>query len=146
MTYTIEQLSFEELGAFLRKQAEDCFPDLKDEQRLCLLAEKWSTYAECCTCRNNNCHLIGMIAFYANQTNEGICYIPHVYVDSDFRGQGLFSSMMRLIEEHIKRKNFKTIRLEVNKFNENAQLVYLHYGFSIVSNASEKTLFMEYKL
>ena len=57
MNITIEQLQLPELKAFLREQADDAFPDLKDEHRLKKLAEKWHTYAEFCICRDENYRL-----------------------------------------------------------------------------------------
>jgi len=41
MIFQIEKLGFEELSSFLRLQAQDTFPDLKDEGRLKTFAEKW---------------------------------------------------------------------------------------------------------
>ena len=77
MNISIESLHLSELVAFLQIQADDCFPDLKDEERLNMLAEKWYNFAEFCTCREEDGHLVGMIVFYANQPENGIVYVPH---------------------------------------------------------------------
>lgn len=146
MKYTIERLSFEELTAFLRVQSEDVFPDLKDEQRLKTLAEKWSANAEICTCRDEKNRLIGMIAFYANRPEDLIAYIPHVYVSAEYRGQRIFSSMLHLVETYVKEKGFQLLRLEVKKDNKIAQKAYLHYGFSIVEETTDKSCYMQYKI
>ena len=142
MRIAIEQLQLEELHPFLREQAEDTFPDLKDEERLSLLSEKWNSYAKFCTCRNDDGRLVGMIAFYVNQPEGGVVYIPHVYVRSACRGQRIMTSMLQIIEESVKEEGFKSLRLEVQKSNEIAQRAYSHYGFSYCGDASDKSIFM----
>ena len=144
MIIAIERLSLQELKVFLREQADDAFPDLKDNERLNILAEKWHTYAEFCTCRNDNGHLLGMIAFYANQPEEGVVYLPHVYVRSDCRGQKIMTSMFQIIEKYAKEKDFESFRLEVSKNNEIAQKAYFHYGFSYSGEASAKSIYLQF--
>lgn len=146
MKITIERLTLDELQSFLHEQAEDTFPDLKDGQRLKVLSEKWYSCAECCTCRNDEGCLVGIIVFYANQPQDGVVYIPHVYVRSEYRGQKLMSSMMQMIEKFAKGKKYHHLRLEVKKENKVAQKAYLHYGFSYIRESSEKSLFMQYEI
>lgn len=146
MNIAIEPLQLSELVAFLREQADDCFPDLKDEQRLNMLAEKWHRYAEFCLCRDDEGQLIGMIAFYVNQPENGVVYIPHVYVNRKCRGKKLMTSMLNSIKEYACDKGFQYMRLEVNKANRSAQIAYKHYGFSITGETSDKAFFMQYNI
>lgn len=132
MTFQIEGLKLEELCAFLRLQAEDTFPDLKNEERLIMLAEKWSSNAEYSTCRNNEGQLIGMIAFYANHQGADFAYIPHVYVSPMYRRKGIFSNMLEIVVRRIKEKGFHEIRLEVDRQNKRAQHSYQCNGFDIM--------------
>ena len=142
MTFQIERLGFAELYDFLRFQAKDSFPDLKDEDRLKMLAEKWSKYAECSTCRNDDEHLVGMIAFYANRQGAEFAYIPHVYVSPDYRHQGLFSKMLQIMETYVKQKGFSKIKLEVNNDNIIAKSSYIRQGFVEDIIASEETVYL----
>ena len=142
MTIAIEHLSLKELKSFLREQALDTFPALKDEHRLTMLAEKWHSHAEFCTCRNDNGQLVGIIAFYANQPKTGIAYIPHVYVSREFRGKGLFPTMLQTIISHISPKGYNIIKLEVAKDNIRAQKAYLKQGFRTGAEAGEQSIFM----
>ena len=146
MKIAIEQLGIEELQAFLRDQAEDAFPDLKDEKRLAMLSEKWHSNAEICTCRNDKDQLEGMIAFYANQPENGTVYIPHVYVNSECRGKRLMSSMLDTIKKYTKDKGFVYMRLEVKKTNQKAQIAYEHYGFYPSGDTTDITIFMQYNI
>ena len=144
MIIAIEQLELDELRSFLREQADDAFPDLKDEQRLNMLAEKWSNNAEFCTCRDDEAGLVGMIAFYANRPEEAVDYIPHVYVTRECRGQRVFTTMLHSVEKYVKKKGFHFIRLEVQKNNEIAQRAYLNHGFSFLGEATGNSLYMQY--
>lgn len=146
MNITIEQLPLEELQAFLREQANDAFPDLKDEQRLKMLSEKWYSQAEFCTCRDDNKQLVGMIAFYANQSELGAAFIPHVYISKEYRGTGFFRKMLQEVEEYVKLKGFSSIRLEVKNDNLRAQKAYSNNGFYVSSKASGNSLFMKYEI
>lgn len=146
MTFEIERLKLEELRAFLQKQADEAFPDLKDEVRLNMLAEKWAKNAEICTCRDDDGSLIGMIAFYANRPENVVAYIPHVYVNSEYRGKNLFSSMLLLVEDYVKEKGFSIIRLEVGKNNEKAQRAYFHNGFKLIGEGSEGSYCLQYEV
>lgn len=138
MTFQIERLELEELIAFLRLQAEDSFPGLRDEDRLKMLAEKWSSNADCSTCRDNEGKLVGMIAFYANGQDADFAYIPHVYVSPMYRRKGIFSNMLENVVRYIKEKGFHEIRLEVGKLNNRAQQSYQCNGFDAMpSNNSD---------
>jgi ribosomal protein S18 acetylase RimI-like enzyme len=138
MTFQIERLELEELIAFLHFQAEDSFPSMKDENRLKMLAEKWSSNADCSTCRDNEGKLVGMIAFYANGQGADFAYIPHVYVLPMYRRKGIFSNMLENVVRYIKEKGFHEIRLEVGKLNNRAQQSYQCNGFDVMpSNNSD---------
>lgn len=142
MTITIEHLQLEELKTFLHIQADDAFPDLKDENRLSILAEKWHKYAEFCTCRDEKNLLVGMVAFYANQPSEGIVYIPHVYVASRHRCKGIFKRMLYEVECIARERGFSVMKLEVQKDNKNALRSYERTGFLLTGVASSKSLFL----
>lgn len=146
MNITIEHLQLDELKAFLRIQADDAFPDLKDEERLNRLAEKWQKHADFCTCRNKGGSLVGMIAFYANQPENGVVHVPHVYVSINFRGQNLMSSMLNTIKAYVEDKGFMNMRLEVHKDNERAQRAYLNYGFTFTGDTTDKSVFLQYNI
>lgn len=145
MIIAIEQLQFSELIAFLRVQSDDAFPDLKDEERLNMLAEKWYKDAEFCTCRNDDDILIGMIAFYANQAESGFAYIPHVYVSETYRGKRVFSSLLLMVKDYVKSKGFHFIRLEVQNENIRALKAYQKNGFTEMGR-SDSSIYMENEL
>lgn len=139
MLFQIEQLDFDELCAFMRFQAEDAFPSLKDEGRLLSFATKLHAHAEFCVCRDDR-ELVGLIAFYANGQGADFAYIPLVYVSPDYRKKGLFSRMLSIVEKHVKERSFSEIRVEVLKNNDNAIKCYLNDGFEVVEDHGNKWL------
>lgn len=146
MNIAIEHLILQELVAFLRKQADEVFSDLKDEGRLNMLAEKWCKYAEFCICRDEDGQLVGMIAFYANQCEGCVAYIPHVYVDKAYRGKGVFAGLFLVVKDYVRDKGFSQIRLEVKNNNLRARRAYQNIGFQIAGEASEESIFMTFKI
>ncbi len=143
MNIAIEQLKLDELKSYLRKQADDAFPDLKDAQRLNMLAEKWSENAEFCTCRNAEGDLAGMIAYYANRPESGVVFIPHIYVSPNYQGKGVFKRMLQMVENEIRRKGFQEIRLEVHNDNYVAFKSYERTGFVRFDAASNDSVFLK---
>lgn len=143
MNIAIEQLQFDELRDFLREQADDAFPDLKDQQRLNSLAEKWLTNAAFCTCRDKEGRLVGMIAFYANGKGADYAYITHVYVSPELRGKGVFKQMLQMIENDVWAKGFQEIRLEVHNDNYIAFKSYERTGFVRSGVANSDSVFLK---
>lgn len=133
ITCQIERLDYDELLGFMRQQAEDSFPSLKEEEHLLAFSKKLHTHAEFCLCRNEG-KLVGMIAFYANGQGVDFVYIPHVYVSPDYRQKGLFTCMLDIIVNYVKKKGFHEIRLEVDKQNKFAQHSYQNNGFEFISS------------
>ena len=131
ITSKIEAIAYDELLAYLRYQANDFFPSLKDEEWLFAFSTKLYNLAEFCFCRDNG-RLVGMMAFYANGQGADFAYITHVYVSPMFRRKGIFSKMLEIVVRHIKEKGFHEIRLEVDKQNKRAQLCYQCNGFEIM--------------
>ena len=144
MTINIEHLQLDELKSFLRIQADEAFPDLKDEQRLAMLAEKWHKYAEFCTSRDESDQLVGMIAFYANRPQSGVAYITHVFIDQHFRRRGIFGRLFRKLKDYVGKKGYAVVRLEVNKANSIAIASYLRQGFVTKKEASLHSIHMDY--
>ena len=141
ITCKIEPISLEELLNYMRFQANEAFPSLKDKTKLFAFATKLHENAEFCLCRDEG-KLVGMIAYYANGQGADFAYIPHVYVSPNYRKRGLFSRMLKTIEKYVQEKGFSEIRLEVEKDNVIAQSAYLRYGFTQYCIASPDSIYM----
>lgn len=137
----IAPIGYDELLAFMRQQAEDTFPSLKDEERLLTFTHKIHSFADLCLCRDND-KLVGIIAFYANGKGADFAYIPHVYISPNYRGKGLFSMMFSIVEDYVRTKGFTEIRLEVDNNNYGAKSAYLRNGFVQGNIASPCSVYM----
>ncbi len=142
ITCQIETIAFEELLNYMRFQANEAFPSLKDETKLIPFAEKLHKNAGFCLCRDEGL-LVGMIAFYANGQGADFAYLPHVYVSPDYRKKRLFATMLNKVECNIKKKGFSEIRLEVEKKNVIAQSVYLKNSFASCGGPSPNSIYMK---
>ena len=127
----IESIALDELLHYMRFQADEAFPSLKDEVWLQTFTNKLHSNAKFCLCRDNN-EPIGMIAFYANGQGADFAYIPHVYVSPDYRQKGLFTRMLGAVASYVKERGFHEIRLEVDKQNKRALQSYQCNGFDIM--------------
>lgn len=145
ITCKIEPISIEELLNYMRFQANEAFPSLKDNTKLLAFATKLHENAEFCLCRDEG-KLVGMIAYYANGQGADFTYIPHVYVSPNYRKVGLFSRMLNTIEKYVQEKGFSEIRLEVEKENVIAQSVYLRKGFTSYGDASLYSMYLSKKI
>lgn len=59
-------------------------------------------------------------------------FLSKIYVKSDFRGLGLASHAFEFIENEARSRGLESIRLTVNRNNENSIKIYEHRGFVIV--------------
>jgi ribosomal protein S18 acetylase RimI-like enzyme len=145
ITCQLEQISLEELTAYMRFQADESFPSLKAENKLQTFASKLHDNADFCVSRDNG-EMVGMIAYYANGQGADFAYIPHVYVSPEYRKMKLFATMLNRVELDVRQKGFTEIRLEVSKDNTIAQSAYSRNGFSPIEIESSDSIFMSKSL
>lgn len=145
ITCQLEQISLEELTAYMRFQADEAFPSLKDENKLHAFASKLHDNADFCISRDEGM-LVGMIAYYANGQGADFAYIPHVYVSPEYRKMKLFATMLNRVELDVRQKGFTEIRLEVSKDNTIAQSAYSRNGFLPIEIENSDSIFMSKRL
>lgn len=65
---------------------------------------------------------------WSDWRNSNLWWIQSVFVDVEFRGQGIFKSMYQRVIELAKENNVMFVRLYVETDNERAQKVYTSLG------------------
>lgn len=135
----MRKLSYSEVMNYFNRVQED-FSYLKDEEYKKSFAKKLSEYADFLVSIDEKQQIDGLIAFYMN--NGEFCYLTFVSVDKTHRRKGVFSIMLKALEDKARNENYHLLRLEVNKKNLNAQNVYKHAGFTVIEE-TEKSLFMK---
>ena len=74
--------------------------------------------------------LIGLVAAYCNDQENGVGYITSVSVLPAWTGNGIAARLMRLCVEHAKACGMRQISLEVATVNANAIRLYQNSGFT----------------
>ena len=136
-----EKPDYAELLRYMHYQVTDAFPHLRGDQRTKVFTDKLYAHADFCFCRDEG-QLVGMIAYYANGEGADFAYLVQIYVSPDYRRMGLFSRMLDLISQDARSKGFHEMRLEVYKYNAEAQCCYKHNGFRAMDIAKPETLYM----
>ena len=73
--------------------------------------------------------LVGLLAAYCNDRENGIAYITSVSVLEDWTGQGIAARLLRECVEHAKVSGMRQICLEVASANLPAIKLYENSGF-----------------
>jgi ribosomal protein S18 acetylase RimI-like enzyme len=71
---------------------------------------------------------LGLLLFF-HEVKDNEWYIDGIVVADDYRGQGVGTAMLKLLEEEAAAKGGDTITLDVVDTNPRAQALYKRYGF-----------------
>lgn len=89
--------------------------------------------------------LIGIIACYANNHQNGEAYITSVSIIKEYQGKGIAQLMLQELYKVLKNRKFTKINLEVSKHNINALNLYIKEGFKFkVENTQSYILTKDY--
>lgn len=133
----------DELYFSLKKLQYDIIPTLKDRginikeysKKLSNSGISLATYID------ND--VIGIISGYLNKK---VGYISIFIVSKDYQGINVGKSLLKKFENEAKTLNVKSLKLEVRKNNKSAIGFYKHFGFNIISDASDESYYMEKNL
>lgn len=88
----------------------------------------------------SNDRVIGLVAAYFNNADEGIVYITNVSVTGEFSNKGIATELMKMCLKKAKSLNFDELILEVSKKQNNAIRLYNKFGFQEFDAKEEKIL------
>lgn len=89
--------------------------------------------------------LIAMHAVYCNNTVDKIAYGTMLAVSKSHRIYGLGPNLIKATIDYLKKKSFKTFKLEIYKTNPRVITFYKLLGFSVVSEA-DKSVYVQLDL
>lgn len=107
-----------------------------------LYADKLSRYAENYVMFQDDTE-IGFFSFYANDMISKRAYLAIIAIDVQHQGKGNGSRALQFIIDECHTKQMNSLRLEVDKTNENALCFYKRNGFLTVEEASDFSVIME---
>lgn len=93
-------------------------------------------YATIFVARQNE-NIIGINIVYFNDYENKRGYITYIYVNEDYRGQGLGWQLLNTAIEYGRKHSFTSIALEVRKDNNKAKCLYEKNGFNIYQDAGK---------
>lgn len=109
----------------------------KTEEELTNSINKFLKYGNVIAIMDNN-EILAMMNLYCNNIQTLEAYVCDVYVREEYRRQGLAKKMMNNAIKICSERNFKSLRLHVNKNNSPAITLYNSLGFKDTENTDEK--------
>jgi ribosomal protein S18 acetylase RimI-like enzyme len=85
--------------------------------------------------------LVGMVAIYLNDINQG--YITNVSVYAEYGGRGIAKQILNNLIEYAKKNHITYIKLEVNEFNIPAVNLYKNFGFEIIEMNNKQIIMLK---
>ena len=86
--------------------------------------------------------VLGFLAFYANDAQTGGAYLAQLAVRPDARGKSIGRVLLHECVRILRRKKFRTLKLEVKKTNATARRFYEANGFAVCGEASDDSIYM----
>lgn len=74
------------------------------------------------------------IGYFGLSEREKYLFLSKLYIIKDYRGKGIGHKAFDKIKEIAKEKNYKFIRLTVNKYNSNTIAAYKKWDFKIIDS------------
>lgn len=87
----------------------------------------------------NNEEVIATICYY--KITDEIAEIKRIYINKNYRGEGIGTYLINMIIEHIKNKGYSIIYLETNDVFKKAIEFYKSYGFTLKDYTNNKYAF-----
>lgn len=89
---------------------------------------------------------VSIIAGYFNDMTSKTAYLSILAVAKEYQGKKLASSLLAEAEDYAIQNGMSYVKLEVRKHNTVAQSLYKKFGYEVVDEASETSLYMRKKL
>ena len=125
-----------QLLEFLNQMKEDNNDFIKNDISLSQYVEKLMNHAIIYVLIKHTA-IIGMVAFYANDTSKKTAFISSIGVRKQFTGQALGLKLLLKACKVSKEKMMTTIGLDVRKENAIAIAFYKKNGFNIINESKE---------
>ena len=107
-------------------------------EKLCIHGRVW--------CHYDMGKPVSIIAGYFNDMTSQTSYLSMLAVAKEYQGKKLASSLLSEFEDYAIQKGMAYVKLEVRKHNTAAQNLYRKFGYEIIDEASETSLYMKKKL
>lgn len=125
---------------------KDVLPSLGNgETQTHKIANKLSMNANVLVFKTDN-QIVGFVAFYANDKEHHVAYIPYLAVLPNFQRKGYGYVLLKTVEDDSRKLGMTVLKLEVKKKNLSAQGLYKKFGMETDGDASADSIFMRKNL
>lgn len=138
--FCVNRASAEELTAHLSDCNTGFTPPLSERVSIANYAEKLVLQAIRFEAWHGNL-LVGVIAVYCNDLEKQTAFITSVSVIPAWQGQRISTQLLACCLDHVRRREFRSIDLEVDHRSHPAIKLYEKYGF-VVTHTNGASLFM----
>ncbi len=118
------------------------FPHLCEKVEINEYAKKLSSYANFYLAKENG-ENIGVLAFYANDTQNRMAYISLIGVKNSLQGKGYGKWLLENCVKMAKENKMEKIALEVDDDNQNAIMFYERNGFDFANKTQNNSQIMQ---
>lgn len=125
----ISELDF---SMFIHSVSNDFTPPLLQRINMLTYYNKLNQNAKFILCLHDN-KIVGMIAFYCNDSHCDYAYVTLLAILPKYRGRGLCSQLLNKACDSSKKNNKIMMLIETN--NEYAKQCYIHLGFQLKSKS-----------
>jgi ribosomal protein S18 acetylase RimI-like enzyme len=140
ITYSVNRSSAAEVAAHLLRANAAFEPPLSSRVDIRTYAQKLHDRAVRFEAWLSE-ELVGLVASYCNQPDEGKSFVTSVSVLPEWQGQGIAGRLMRKCIEHVRVLGFGQMELEVDQRSLPAVVLYQKLGFNTLSsNGSTLTM------
>jgi len=141
----IQRNDFDRVSNLLSRIGDEYIPPLDEQiEDMGAYVEKIVTYSDIFVAVDGEVD-VGILSIYCNGGRTQKAFITTIGVDSRYKKKGIAEELLLLAINHIKKKGFLVIGLEVNKNNLRAIGFYKKNGF-LINKELNDSYFMGLKL
>lgn len=74
------------------------------------------------------------IGYFGISEQQDYLFLSKLYLSKEYRAKGIGTKTFNKVKELAASKNYKEIRLTVNKYNQNSIKAYLKWGFEVIDS------------
>lgn len=74
------------------------------------------------------------IGYFGISEQQDYLFLSKLYLSKEYRAKGIGTKTFNKVKELAVSKNYKEIRLTVNKYNQNSIKAYLKWGFEVIDS------------
>ncbi|HZW12298.1 MAG TPA: GNAT family N-acetyltransferase [Noviherbaspirillum sp.] len=130
-----------EITSLLTQLDRDFYPAVSSRVVIPVYAEKLARDAMIFSVHDKG-RMVAFIAVYCNDMDSRSAFTPMVAVAGEYRSNGVASSLIETAVRYVRKRGFKSFKLDVHNTNMKAIAMYQRLGFGVIGEKGD-SLVME---